>query len=425
MSLKIAVIGSGGREHALVDACLKSPQVSSVVAIPGNGGMQQVVPCKDLSVTDIDGIVAFAQSEQLNFVICGPEVPLSAGLTDALNAQGIPCYGPTKAGAELEASKAFCKSFLERHDVPTAAYGTFTDVASALEFLDTQKFPIVIKASGLAAGKGVIIAPTREEAEFTVKDMLEGGQFGESGETIVIEEFMEGEEASLHLVVSKTDYLIMPMSQDHKRIGEGDTGLNTGGMGAYAPTGAVNPKIMEEIRLRIIEPTLQGLQADGIDYCGTLYIGLMLTEGGPKVVEFNVRFGDPETQVLLPLLDDDIVPALYSAAKGEALPKTLKTRDGFSLVVVLAAQGYPGAYPKGDVISLPSKTPENAAIYHAGTLANDSGNILTAGGRVLGVTGYGATIEEAREAAYALCDQVEWDGKTLRRDIAHRELSRS
>ncbi|MEM9025862.1 MAG: phosphoribosylamine--glycine ligase, partial [Verrucomicrobiota bacterium] len=308
MYLKIAVIGSGGREHALVDACLQSTHVASVVAIPGNGGMQEIVPCEALSVTDIKGIVSYAESHSLDLVICGPEVPLSAGLADALNAVGIPCYGPEKAGAELEASKAFCKSFLERHQVPTATYGTFTDVASASKFLDTQKFPIVIKASGLAAGKGVIIASTREEADQSVKEMLEGGQFGESGETIVIEEFMEGEEASLHLIVSNTDYLVMPMSQDHKRIGEGDTGLNTGGMGAYAPTGAVNATISEQIRTRIIEPTLKGLQADRIDYRGTLYIGLMLTAEGPKVVEFNVRFGDPETQVLLPLLDEDLIP---------------------------------------------------------------------------------------------------------------------
>ncbi|MGB0371461.1 MAG: phosphoribosylamine--glycine ligase [Opitutales bacterium] len=424
MSLNIAVIGSGGREHALVDACLKSPKVNSVVAIPGNGGMQQIVPCEDLSVTDIDGIVAFSKEKNLDLVICGPEVPLSAGLADALNAAGIPCYGPEKAGAELEASKAFCKAFLQKHAVPTAAYGTFTDVPSALEFLQAQSFPIVIKASGLAAGKGVIIAATKEEAENTVKEMLEGGQFGASGETIVIEEFMEGEEASLHLIVSNQDYLVLPMSQDHKRIGEGDTGLNTGGMGAYAPTGAVNEEIMDQIRTQIIEPTLAGLKADGIDYRGTLYIGLMLTSSGPKVVEFNVRFGDPETQVLLPLLEDDIVPILLSAAKGESLPTSLKTHDGFSLVVVLAAKGYPGSYPKGDVISLPASTPENASIYHAGTTADADGNILTAGGRVLGVTGFGGTIESAREAAYNLCDQVDWDGKTLRRDIAHRELTR-
>ena len=424
MSLKIAVIGSGGREHALVDACLKSPEVASVVAIPGNGGMETIVPCEKLSVTDIDGILNYAKSNELDFVICGPEVPLSEGLADALNTANIPCYGPETAGAELEASKAFCKAFLQKHAVPTAAYGTFSDVASSLEFLDSQQFPIVIKASGLAAGKGVIIAQTREEAEATVTDMLEGGQFGSSGDTIVIEEFMTGEEASLHLIVSEQDYLILPMSQDHKRAGEGDTGLNTGGMGAYAPTGAVTPTIMEQIEESIIKPTLDGFKADGISYRGTLYIGLMLTSTGPKVVEFNVRFGDPETQVLLPMIDEDIVPILFAAAKGEALPKELRLKNGFSLVVVLAAKGYPGSYPKGDAISLPKGTSENAQIFHAGTTRDADGTIRTVGGRVLGVTGYGATIEEAQKAAYACCDQIEWDGKTLRRDIAYRELQR-
>ena len=424
MSLKIAVIGSGGREHALVEACLQSPQVSSVVAIPGNGGMEQRVSCVNLSVEDISGIVSYAKDAQIDLVICGPEVPLSLGMTDALQAEGIPCFGPAKAGAELESSKAFCKDFLDRHAVPTAAFGTFTDLNSALEFLDRQSFPIVIKASGLAAGKGVIIAQDRAEAEDTLKGMLEGGDFGSSGETVVIEEFMDGEEASLHLIVSESDYLILPMSQDHKRIGEGDTGLNTGGMGAYAPTGAVTPEILEDIRAQIIEPTIAGMQKDGLGYRGTLYIGLMLTSSGPKVVEFNVRFGDPETQVLLPMIDDDLVPILMASAKGESLPKSLNLKDGFSLVVVLAAGGYPGKYEKGLEISLPESEPEDAHIYHAGTTRDADGTIRTAGGRVLGVTGYGADIEAAREAAYSLCDQVSWQGMTLRRDIAHRELNR-
>ncbi|MCH2154650.1 MAG: phosphoribosylamine--glycine ligase [Opitutales bacterium] len=424
MPLKIIVVGSGGREHALVEACLKSSEVATVVALPGNGGMRQVVECVDISVTDIDAIVDYAKGFAADLVICGPEVPLSLGLADALDAEGIPVFGPKEHGARLEASKAFCKDFLQRHAVPTAAYQTFSDLDAALGYLDSQSFPLVIKASGLAAGKGVIIAEDRATAEQTLCEMLSGDAFGESGKTVVIEEFMTGEEASLHLIVSDGNYLIMPMSQDHKRIGEGDTGLNTGGMGAYAPTGAVNNQMMEQIEREIIAPTMAGFAADQMPYRGTLYIGLMLTPSGPKVVEFNVRFGDPETQVLLPMIDTDIVPILNAAARGEPLPDRLPIKDGFSMVVVLAAGGYPGSYAKGDPITFPESLPKNAFVYHAGTELGTDGRIVTSGGRVLGVTGFGTDIQSAASAAYAACDEILWKGKTLRRDIGHRELKR-
>lgn len=427
MSLKVLVIGSGGREHALVHACLNSPKVARVVALPGNGGMAQDVHCQPIPVENTDAIVAYAREEAMDFVLCGPEVPLSLGLADALRRAGIPTYGPGQLGAQLEASKAFCKDFLHRHHIPTAAFATFSEIPAALDYLKTQEIPVVIKASGLAAGKGVVIAESREQAEYTIREMLSGAAFGASGTTIVIEEYMEGEEASLHIIVSDGQYLMLPMSQDHKRIGDGDSGPNTGGMGAYAPTGAVKPDDIETVKRTIIEPTLRGLEADEIPYRGTLYIGLMLTQNGPKVVEFNVRFGDPETQVLLPMVATDLIPILYRAACGESLPETLPVQDGYSIVVVLAAEGYPGAYRKGDAIDLPSDKIGHwgeSCIYHAGTTRDSDGTIRTAGGRVLGVTGMGINIGEARNNAYTLCEKIAWPGKIFRSDIAHRELAR-
>ena len=422
--LKILVVGSGGREHALVQKCLLSPLAERVIAAPGNGGMASEVDCFKVSVEDIPGMVALAKSEQIGLVIVGPEVPLGLGLVDALQAVGIPAYGPRKDGAKLEASKAFCKDFFARHHIPTAEYATFTELAPALEYLESHPAPIVIKASGLAAGKGVIMAETQDEAITAVQDMLEGDAFGSSGAEIVIEETLYGEEASIHAIVSGESFVCLPPSQDHKRAGEGDTGLNTGGMGAYTPTSKVGTKLQQQIEETVIIPTLAGLKADGIDFCGTLYAGLMLTGEGPKVLEYNVRFGDPETQVLLPMVADDLVPILLAAAKGESLPDALTFREGAAIVVVLAAAGYPGSYPRGEIITLPSILPEHSAIVQAGTQRADNGTITTNGGRVLGVSARAPSLREAANLAYRVCDQIHFESKYLRRDIGHRELNR-
>lgn len=422
--LNILVVGSGGREHALVQKCLESPLAGRVIATPGNGGMAADVDCRDISVEDIPGLIELAKAESIGLVVVGPEVPLSLGLVDAMSEAGIPAYGPNRQGAQLESSKAFCKDFFARHSIPTAEYATFTEVGPALAYLEEHPAPIVIKASGLAAGKGVIMAETQDEAIAAVKDMLEGDAFGSSGKEIVIEETLYGEEASIHVIASGEDFVCLPPSQDHKRVGEGDTGLNTGGMGAYTPTSKITPAMQAEIEEQIIRPTLAGLKADGIDYRGTLYAGVMLTESGVKMLEYNVRFGDPETQVLLPMLDADLVPILLASAKGEPLPEEIKFKDGACMVVVLAAGGYPGSYAKGKTIEFPDSLPDGAAIVHAGTKLSD-GRIVTSGGRVLGVSGQAATLREAARIAYSVCDEIHFEDKYLRRDIGHRELNRS
>ena len=423
---KVLVIGSGAREHALVQACLKSPSVKSVIAAPGNGGMSAQVECLPLNVEDVPAIVALAKEQRADFVIVGPEVPLSLGAVDALEAAGIPAYGPKKAGARLEASKTFTKDFLLRHHIPTAEGKKFTQVQPALEFLKKGAFPIVIKASGLAAGKGVIIAQDYEQAQTAVCDMLDKKIFGESGAEILIEEFMDGEEASIMLMVSGTKFVELPPSQDHKRVGDGDTGPNTGGMGAYAPAAVVTPEINRQVIERIVRPTLEGLKADGIDYRGTLYVGIMVTKQGPKVVEFNVRFGDPECQVLLPLLQTDPVQLMWDCAHGTLDPQSVKFKNGYAVIVVMAAKGYPGSYPKGEAITLPAAQDleEGVQILHAGTKRDESGRILTAGGRVLGAVARAATLPEAVKKAYRACAQVSFPSKYLRKDIAHRELER-
>lgn len=423
--LNILVVGSGGREHALVHMCLKSPLAKRVIACPGNGGMAQDVECFDAAVTDIDALVKLAKDQAVDLVLVGPEIPLSLGLVDALEQANILAYGPCKAGAELEASKAFCKDFFARHKIPTAEYAKFTEVAPALAYLENHPAPIVIKASGLAAGKGVIMAQTQAEAIAAIKDMLEGQAFGQSGHEIVIEETLYGEEVSIHAIVSGDDYACLPASQDHKRVGEGDTGLNTGGMGAYAPTSRVNSALQNEIEASVIRPTIAGLKADGINFRGTLYAGLMLTEKGIKVLEYNVRFGDPETQVLLPLIKEDLLPWLLAAARGAPLPNaSLKTHTGAAMVVVLAAGGYPGAYPKGTPIYIPATVPENSAIIHAGTELDDTNKLLNNGGRILGVSAVADDLQSAADLAYQVCDQVDYKGKYFRRDIGHRELNR-
>ena len=423
-NLRILVLGSGGREHTLAKICSESPLVREVLVAPGNGGIQKEFRTLDLSVEDNSKIVEMAKSENIDLVVVGPEVPLCNGVVDDLAQNGILAYGPDAQCARLEGSKAFTKDFLARHNIPTAGYGNFTEIGPAIEYLYQCSLPVVVKASGLAAGKGVIICSSHEEAEKEIKEMLSGNSFGASGSEVVIEEFLEGEEASLHLICSGEDYVTLPMSQDHKKVGEGDTGLNTGGMGAYAPTSLVTPSMLNEYEESIVRPTLAGLKSEGMNFRGTLYIGLMLTQDGPKVLEFNVRFGDPETQVILPLVGQDLVPILIASAKGAELPEKLIMKDEFAMVVVLASAGYPGSYPKGEKIEVPQNLPPSSSLIHAGTDLSDDGSILSSGGRVMGAVGVGSTLEDAKEAAYRLCESVDFPSKFYRKDIGHREFSR-
>ena len=424
-NLNILVLGSGGREHTLAKICSQSPLVNEVLVAPGNGGIEQEFRVLPLAVEDNESILNIAKEEEIDLVVVGPEVPLCNGVVDALNEADVLAYGPNAACARLEGSKAFSKDFLARHNIPTAEYGNFCEVEPALKYLQSCALPVVVKASGLAAGKGVIICNSKEEAETEIHDMLSGNRFGASGSEVVIEEFLEGEEASLHLICSGENYVTLPMSQDHKKVGEGDTGPNTGGMGAYAPTSLVSPSMLAEYEESIVRPTLAGLKSEGMEFRGTLYIGLMLTKSGPKVLEFNVRFGDPETQVILPLVDQDLVPVLISSAKGEPLPDQLKIKQEFALVVVLASEGYPGNYPKGDTITPPSPLPPCTLLIHAGTASRPDGSVVSSGGRVLGAVGTGKSLQDARNSAYELCKSVAFSSKYYRKDIGHREFSRT
>lgn len=423
--LKILVLGSGGREHTLAKVCSRSECVDKVMVAPGNGGMSREFEAFDLKIEDNSEIVRLAKEQGADLVVVGPEVPLCNGAVDALNEAGILAYGPDQSGARLEGSKAYTKDFLKKYDIPTAAYGNFCEVEPALAYLSDCPLPVVVKASGLAAGKGVLICQTKEEAAEAVQDMLAGESFGDSGKEVVIEEFLEGEEASLHLICSGESFVAMPMSQDHKKVGEGDTGLNTGGMGAYAPTQLVTQEMLAEYEQSIVRPTLAGLKNEGVDFRGTLYVGLMLTTEGAKVLEFNVRFGDPETQVILPLLEDDLVPLLLQSARGQKMPEEVAFKNESSMVVVLTSAGYPESYPKGETLLIPGEIPAGSEIIHAGTLKNEEGEIVTAGGRVLGAVGTGETLAMAKEKAYALCSLIEFPSKFFRNDIGHREFSRN
>ncbi|HLP09741.1 MAG TPA: phosphoribosylamine--glycine ligase [Opitutaceae bacterium] len=420
----ILVVGSGGREHAIVTACLKSPSRPRVLAAPGNGGIARDVKCYPVPVDDVPGLVALAKKERVDFVVVGPEVPLSLGLVDMLIAAGIPAYGPKADGARLEASKVFTKELLLKYKIPTAPAQFFTEVAPALAYLKTRKAPYVIKADGLAAGKGVVVTPDLAEAQAAVRMMLEDGAFGASGKRILVEDCLIGEETSIHLVVSGREYVVLPTSQDHKRVGEGDTGPNTGGMGAYSPAEVVTDKMLAEIDRTICRPSVDAIAAEGIDFRGTLYIGIMLTKSGPQVLEFNTRFGDPETQVLLPRLATDPVALLWAAANNRLHKIKLEIKSDYALCVVLAAQGYPEKYPKGDAITLPRVTGTGEYIFHAGTSVTSNRQIVTNGGRVLGVTALAPTLRQAASRAYSLCDQIGYVSKYCRRDIGAKQLNR-
>ncbi len=425
--MKVLVIGSGGREHALAWKAAQSPEVKKVFVAPGNAGTARETGLENVTigVEDIEALRSFAQNNAIDLTIVGPEAPLVIGLVDAFEKASLRCFGPSKAAAQLEGSKAFTKDFLARHDIPTADYANFTDVDEALAYLREKGAPIVIKADGLAAGKGVIVAMTIDEAEAAVRDMLAGNAFGEAGSRVVIEEFLEGEEASFIVMVDGEHILPMATSQDHKRVGEGDTGPNTGGMGAYSPAPVVTPEVHARIMREVIEPTVRGMAAEGNPYTGFLYAGLMITaDGAPKVIEFNCRFGDPETQPIMMRLKSDLV-ALCNAALDRKLDTVSADWDERAAMgVVLAAGGYPGDYAKGDVIEgLDGADTNDAKVFHAGT-ADKDGNVVTAGGRVLCATALGSSVSEAQQKAYALADKISWNGMFMRRDIGYRAITR-
>jgi len=423
-SLKVLVVGSGGREHALVRSCLDSSLVRETIAAPGNGGMARDCSCHAVAADDVAGLTTLAKQEKVNFVIVGPEVPLALGLVDALQKEQILAFGPTADGARLEASKIFTKRLLLKHRIPTGVSAEFDAVDSALEYLRTSSFPIVVKADGLAAGKGVIIAQNLDEAEQAVRSILEERVFGDSGQNLLIEECLVGEETSIHLIVSGRKFVVLPTSQDHKRAGENDTGPNTGGMGAYSPANVVDDAMLQTIIDTIARPSVNAIADEGIDFRGTLFIGLMLTPAGPKVLEFNTRFGDPETQVLLPRLVTDPVRLMLYAAAGRIEEVPLEIKPGYACCVVIASRGYPGSYPKGEAVELPATLDENEMLFHAGTKLDASGRVLTNGGRLLGATALAPTLAEAAKHAYAICEQVKFPSKYLRRDIGAKQLRR-
>ncbi len=403
---------------------LASPARPAVICAPGNAGIAADAECVAVRADDVPGLVRLARERKVDFVVVGPEVPLSLGLADRLAEAAIPVYGPGAAGARLEASKTFTKRILIKYGIPTAGAGFFSETPAALDYLRSRRVPIVVKADGLAAGKGVVVAATLAEAESAARAMLEDGKFGQGGSQILIEDCLEGEETSILVVVSGRDYVILPTAQDHKRIGDGDTGPNTGGMGAYSPAEVVTPAMLADIERRIVRPSVDAIAAEGIDFCGTLFIGIMLTADGPSVLEFNTRFGDPETQAVLPRLKTDLLALLWAAASRSLAGFRLEVRPDPAICVVISARGYPEAYPTGDVIELPSKLPPDVAIFHAGTATDAAGRLVTAGGRVLGVTASAPSLREAAALAYAACDSVRCASKYYRRDIGARQLSR-
>lgn len=426
----VLVVGSGGREHALVRALAASSVRPRLLAAPGNPGIAAEATCFAVASDDVDGLVKLAQDQKAEFVVVGPEVPLSLGLVDRLQAAGIPAYGPKADGARLEASKIFTKQILFKYGIPTAPAAFFSETAPALAYLRQRGAPIVIKADGLAAGKGVVVAASLVEAEEAVREMLEGGKFGASGRQILIEDCLTGEETSLLVVVSGREYVILPTSQDHKRIGDGDTGPNTGGMGTYSPADVVTPELLAAIDRDIVRPSVEAIAREGIDFRGTLFIGLMLTPGPagqlvPQVLEYNTRFGDPETQVVLPRIKTDVLHLLWAAAQGTLGNLQLEVRSDHAVCVVIAAKGYPDAYPKGDVIELPTTLPAHVDILHAGTTRDGAGRLITAGGRVLGVTARAPSLPLAASAAYATCEEIACASKYYRKDIGARQLRRS
>ncbi|WP_417502481.1 phosphoribosylamine--glycine ligase [Marinobacter sp.] len=425
--MNILVIGSGGREHALAWKAAQSPDADTVFVAPGNAGTacEPGVENVNIGVLDLEGLAKFAANNEVGLTIVGPEAPLVAGIVDLFEERGLRVFGPSAGAAQLEGSKAFTKDFLARQNIPTAGYGNFTDVDEALAYVREQGAPIVVKADGLAAGKGVIVAMTLEEAENAIHDMLAGNAFGEAGSRVVVEEFLDGEEASFIVMVDGENVLPMATSQDHKRVGDGDTGPNTGGMGAYSPAPVVTADVHQRIMDEVIYPTVRGMAAEGHPYKGFLYAGLMIDpKGAPKVIEFNCRFGDPETQPILLRMKSDIVALCQAAIDGKLDQCSSDWDERAAVGIVLAAGGYPGSYNKGDAISgLPETETEGEKAFHAGTALKD-GQVVTSGGRVLCATALGNTVTEAQSRAYTLAKAISWDGAFYRSDIAYRAIAR-
>ena len=420
--MNILILGSGGREHSLAWAVLQNPKCDKLIVAPGNAGIEQIADCASIDINDGGTVVEFAARNNVDFVIVGPEAPLAAGVADRLREAGVLVFGPSRAAAALEASKAFTKEICDACGAPTAAYGHFTDADTAKAYVRNQGAPIVVKADGLAAGKGVIIAETVAQAEAAIDDMF-GGEFGAAGAEVVIEEFMEGEEASFFILCDGENVLPIGTAQDHKRVGDGDTGPNTGGMGAYSPAPVLTDKIAERALAEIVRPTMAEMARRGTPYQGVLYAGLMIKDGAPRLVEYNVRFGDPECQALMMRLGAQVLDLLLAAAHGKLADAQVNWADDHALTVVLAASGYPGEYKKGSVVGGLEALAEDSShmVFHAGTALQD-GKVVAVGGRVLGVTARGDTLEQAQERAYAMVDAIDWPDGFCRRDIGWRAL---
>ena len=422
--MNVLLIGSGGREHALAWALRKSPSLTRLWCAPGNGGIAQAAECVALDLTDHAAVVAWCKAHAVHFVVVGPEIPLVAGLADDLAKAGIAHFGPSKAAAQLEGSKGFTKDLCAEFGIPTARYGRFKDAASAKAYLAGHPAPIVVKADGLAAGKGVVMAETPAQAEAAIEACF-AGEFGAAGAEVVLEEWMQGEEASFFALTDGETAVALPSAQDHKRVGDGDVGPNTGGMGAYSPAPVMTPEMVRRTMDEIIHPTVRAMRARGTPFKGVLYAGLMITAEGPKLIEYNVRFGDPECQVLMMRLESDLLEALEATANGMLGAVDMRWRDDVALTVVMAAKGYPGAYARGSEIRglAEASAVEGVQVFHAGTAAKD-GKIVAAGGRVLNVTAIGRTVAEAQARAYAAVDRIDWPEGFCRRDIGWRAVSR-
>lgn len=422
--MRILIVGNGGREHALLWKLRRDAPGATIYATRPNGGMLPLCEPVEIAPTDVEALSGFAASRAVDLTVVGPEAPLAMGLADRFRAKGLAVFGPSKAAARIESSKAFAKDLMREEGVPTAEYRTFTDEAAAESWIREQGAPIVVKASGLAAGKGAIVCATVEEAVEAAQSMLGDFAYGEAGREVVVERFMEGEELSIFGITDGDDVTLLMASQDHKRIGEGDTGPNTGGMGAFAPVSIATPQLMTEVRERIFRPVLRGMARRDAPFQGLLYLGLMLTPEGPKVVEFNCRFGDPETQVVLPLLESSLLDLLMAAVEGHGLNRLRpRFREGSAVTTVVASQGYPGSGPRGLPIDLSDVPDEGVVVFHAGTRMGPQG-LETSGGRVVACTGWGTTLVEAAERSRAAAEAVKFEGAQLRRDIGWRERAR-
>lgn len=424
--MKILVVGSGGREHALCWAIAASPLCETLYCAPGNAGIAEEAECVDIGAEDVSGLVRFACDNAIDMVVVGPEGPLVLGLVDQLTEAGIKAFGPTAAAAELEGSKGYTKDLCAKYDIPTGSYQRFTDIDAARTYIEDQGAPIVIKADGLAAGKGVTVAQTVEEALAAADDALQGNRFGEAGAEIVVEEFLDGEEVSVFAICDGESSLTLAAAQDHKAAYDGDTGPNTGGMGAYSPAPVMTDALAAEIQEKVIRRTVEAMKSEGRPYTGILYAGLMITEDGPQLIEYNARFGDPECQVLMMRLKSDLLPALVAACDGVLETFDLRWYDETALTVVLAAEGYPGSYDKGTQIRGidAAGSDESVKVFHAGTARDDDGHLTAIGGRVLNVTALGGSVAEAQQRAYAAINRIDWPQGFCRRDIGWRAIER-